>query len=194
MALKTDFKNEILANGKTYRDYDIVDSSGRTLQSNIHLVRKDVPSQVGDIFGAQEINNTNKMIEEIIIGNQRVGKASYSDQSATAGAAGIANDLILKSSTAVVDSKYNGTVNVLQLGKIVILIIRVVKLQHTPGIALLATIPIPVHLGFTTVSTVASGQFVNTARLVCEDSFITAEYSDVKVPIEVHSTMITVIK
>lgn len=62
MPLKTDFKDEILAEGTEYRVYDIVNSGGTPVYENIHLVRKDTPQQEGDDYGAEEINTLNETV------------------------------------------------------------------------------------------------------------------------------------
>lgn len=62
MPLRTNFKDEILAEGTEYRTYDIVDSGGSPVYENVHLVRKDTPQQKGDEYGAEEINVLNETV------------------------------------------------------------------------------------------------------------------------------------
>lgn len=62
MALKTDFKDEILQDGKSYRVYDIVNEEGGVVQADIHLVRKDTPQQVGSEYNAAQINELNNEV------------------------------------------------------------------------------------------------------------------------------------
>lgn len=62
MTLKVDFKDEILADGKTHKEYDLVDDKGTVLETNLHLVRKDIPREVGSEYGAKEINNLNEEV------------------------------------------------------------------------------------------------------------------------------------
>lgn len=64
MDLKTNFKDEVLQTGRTFREYDLVSSSGAVIQSNVHLVRKDTPQQVGDNYGAKEINELNTSVND----------------------------------------------------------------------------------------------------------------------------------
>lgn len=62
MTLKTDFKDEILEDGKQYREFDLVSQTGDVIQTNVHLVRKDVPQQEGDNYGSKEINELNEEV------------------------------------------------------------------------------------------------------------------------------------
>ena len=65
MVLKTDFKDEILSDSQPYRIYNIVDSNGSTLYNNVRITKAYTPQQEGDEFGAKQINETNKAINEI---------------------------------------------------------------------------------------------------------------------------------
>lgn len=62
--LKTDFKDEILQQGKLNREYDLVKEDGTIIESKVHLVRKDTPLQVGDNYGAKEINELNSEVND----------------------------------------------------------------------------------------------------------------------------------
>lgn len=64
MALKTDFKDEILQEGQQHREYDLVSQNGSIIQTNVHLVRKDTPQQVGDNYGAKDINELNTEVND----------------------------------------------------------------------------------------------------------------------------------
>lgn len=66
MALKTDFKDEILSSSQPYRTYNIVDNNGETLYSNVRISKAYTPQQEGDEFGAKQINETNKAINDMI--------------------------------------------------------------------------------------------------------------------------------
>lgn len=56
MSLKTDFKNEILPEGMEYRTYNVIGEDGQTIHENVHLEKAYLPRQVGDDFGAQQVN------------------------------------------------------------------------------------------------------------------------------------------
>lgn len=62
MALKTDYKDEVLSSSQPYRTYNIVDSGGSTLYSGVRINRADTPQQEGTKFGASDINTTNAAI------------------------------------------------------------------------------------------------------------------------------------
>lgn len=62
--LSTDFKDEVLETNK-YPTYNIVDSSGNVLYTNVRLVRTDTPKQIGTKFGAKEVNTINGRVNTI---------------------------------------------------------------------------------------------------------------------------------
>ena len=66
MVLKTDFKDEILSDSQPYRIYNIVDSNGSTLYNNVRITKAYTPQQEGDEFGAKQINETNKAINNMV--------------------------------------------------------------------------------------------------------------------------------
>lgn len=57
MSLRTDFKDEVLE--KDYRVYDLVNDKGKVIKADVHLKCKDIPKQVGDAYGAKEVNELN---------------------------------------------------------------------------------------------------------------------------------------
>lgn len=64
MALKTDYKDEVLSASQPYRTYNIVDSGGSTLYSGVRINRADTPQQEGTKFGASDINSTNEQVNQ----------------------------------------------------------------------------------------------------------------------------------
>lgn len=76
MALKTDYKDEVLSTSQPYRTYNIVDSGGSTLYSGVRINRADTPQQEGNKFGASDINDTNiqvnKNTDDIQKGNSKI--------------------------------------------------------------------------------------------------------------------------
>lgn len=64
MSIKADYKNEILPEGMQYRTYNVIGSDGQIIHQNIHLEKAYVPQQVGDNFGAQQINEMASAINE----------------------------------------------------------------------------------------------------------------------------------
>lgn len=64
MALKTDYKDEVLSSSQPYRTYNIVDSGGSTLYSGVRINRADTPQQEGTKFGASDINSTNTQVNK----------------------------------------------------------------------------------------------------------------------------------
>lgn len=65
MSLKETYKDEILETGQS-RTYNLVDSNGGVLYSNIKLEKAYTPKQEGDNFGANDINQITKAINGII--------------------------------------------------------------------------------------------------------------------------------
>lgn len=62
-SLKTNYKNDILDTSEnTNRIFDLVDQNGQVVLANLSLVDKTVYSQVGDNFGANDINSTNTKV------------------------------------------------------------------------------------------------------------------------------------
>lgn len=60
MALKVDYVNAQLdTDVQTQRTFDVVNSSGGTVYSNIRLNDTTTYKQVGDTYGASDINNAN---------------------------------------------------------------------------------------------------------------------------------------
>lgn len=66
MALKTDYKDEVLSSSQPYRTYNIVDSGGSTLYSGVRINRADTPQQEGSKFGASDINAITKAVNGIV--------------------------------------------------------------------------------------------------------------------------------
>lgn len=67
MTLKTNFKDEILKEGEKNRTYNIrKKSDGSIVQANVYLEKAYTPSQVGDTFGAKQINETNEQVNSNI--------------------------------------------------------------------------------------------------------------------------------
>lgn len=64
MSLKTNYKDEMLKSGEQRR-YNLVDSNGSTLYSNVRLEKAYTPQVKGDKFSAKDINDTNKAINDI---------------------------------------------------------------------------------------------------------------------------------
>lgn len=57
MSLKTNYKDDLLDTSKnTSRVYDVKDTSGTVLMSNVRLVDKTEYAQKGDNFGSADIN------------------------------------------------------------------------------------------------------------------------------------------
>ncbi len=65
MSLKENYKDEILETGQS-RTYNMVDSNGGVLYSNVKLEKAYTPKQEGDNFGANDINQITKAINGII--------------------------------------------------------------------------------------------------------------------------------
>ncbi len=75
MALKTDYKDEVLSSSQPYRTYNIVDSGGSTLYSGVRINRADSPQQEGTQFGASDINTTNAAINTNTVKNKEQDKS-----------------------------------------------------------------------------------------------------------------------
>lgn len=76
MSLKETYKDEILETGQS-RTYNLVDSNGGVLYSNIKLEKAYTPKQEGDNFGANDINQITKAINGIIDLIYPVGSQIY---------------------------------------------------------------------------------------------------------------------
>lgn len=64
MSFKTDFKDEIPANGK--RLYQVVDdSTGGIIHNGVRIIRSNKNTQEGDTFGASEVNEIHKMLNDM---------------------------------------------------------------------------------------------------------------------------------
>lgn len=83
MALKTDYVDDELAvsmGGK--RQFNIVASNGNILYENVHIEDTSKYSTVGDDFGAEDINETNEVVNEIEENvNKKVLVNTYYDDS-----------------------------------------------------------------------------------------------------------------
>lgn len=66
MALREDFKDEILSSSNPYRTYNIVSSEGDVLYNNVRLNKSYTPQQKGSKFGAKELNEICKAINDIV--------------------------------------------------------------------------------------------------------------------------------
>lgn len=58
MSFKTDYKDEIPLGG--YPTYNIVGPDGTVIQNNVKIVRSNGNEQDGDAFGAKEVNDIHK--------------------------------------------------------------------------------------------------------------------------------------
>lgn len=72
MSLKENYKDEILQSGQS-RTYNMIDSSGGVLYSNIKLEKAYTPQQQGDNLSANDINAITKAINKILSSIHRVG-------------------------------------------------------------------------------------------------------------------------
>ena len=75
MALKTDYKDEVLSSSQPYRTYNIIDSNGSPLYSGVRINRADTPQQEGSKFGASDINTTNGAINSNTAKNETQDKS-----------------------------------------------------------------------------------------------------------------------
>ncbi len=81
MALKTDYKDEVLSSSKPYRMYNIVDGGGSTLYSGVRINRADAPQQEGSKFGASDINSTNEQVNQNTVDiNECMKQFTYSTE------------------------------------------------------------------------------------------------------------------
>lgn len=62
--LKTTYKDEVLQQGETYRKYNLVKGE-EVIQEGIHLVPAYTPKQPGDSYGAADINELNKIVNQM---------------------------------------------------------------------------------------------------------------------------------
>lgn len=72
MSLKENYKDEILETGQS-RTYNMVDSNGGVLYSNVKLEKAYTPKQEGDSFSANDMNAITKAVNEILSKIHRVG-------------------------------------------------------------------------------------------------------------------------
>lgn len=72
MSLKENYKDEILKTGQS-RTYNMVDSNGGVLYSNVKLEKSYTPKQEGDNFSANDINAITKAVNKILSSIHRVG-------------------------------------------------------------------------------------------------------------------------
>ena len=72
MSLKENYKDEILQSGQL-RTYNMIDSNGGVLYSNIKLEKAYTPQQQGDNLSANDINAITKAINKILSSIHRVG-------------------------------------------------------------------------------------------------------------------------
>lgn len=72
MSLKENYKDEILQSGQS-RTYNMIDSNGGVLYSNIKLEKAYTPQQQGDNLSANDINAITKAINKILSSIHRVG-------------------------------------------------------------------------------------------------------------------------
>lgn len=72
MSLKENYKDEILQSGQS-RTYNMIDSNGRVLYSNIKLEKAYTPQQQGDNLSANDINAITKAINKILSSIHKVG-------------------------------------------------------------------------------------------------------------------------
>lgn len=63
--IKQDYKNEILPEGMTYRTYNVVGEDGIPIHQNVHFEKAYIPLQVGDNFGAQQINEMAETVNKV---------------------------------------------------------------------------------------------------------------------------------
>lgn len=63
MALKQDFKDQIPQNGK--RLYGLVDGSGSYIYRDLQIVRTNGNTQEGDVYGAQQVNEERKVLNQL---------------------------------------------------------------------------------------------------------------------------------
>lgn len=64
--LKTDYKDDVLnTDTNVNRRFSIVRSNGTVVEQNVELRETTTFKQTGDSFGAKDINETNKAINEI---------------------------------------------------------------------------------------------------------------------------------
>lgn len=66
MALREDFKDEILSSSNPYRTYNIVSSEGDVLYNNVRLNKSYTPQREGSKFGAKELNEICKAINNLV--------------------------------------------------------------------------------------------------------------------------------
>lgn len=72
--LKTDYKDDVLDTSvNSKRTFNIVDQDGNIIFENVTLNDTTVYSQIGDSFGALDINSTNEAIEQV---NSDLGSAT----------------------------------------------------------------------------------------------------------------------
>lgn len=62
--LKTNYKDEVLQEGETYRKYNLMKGE-EVVQEGIHLVPVYSPQQEGDDYGAKDINELNKIVNSM---------------------------------------------------------------------------------------------------------------------------------
>lgn len=66
MTLKEDFVDEVLSSSDPYRTYNIVSSEGDVLYNNVRLNKSYTPQQEGSKFGAKELNEICKAINNLV--------------------------------------------------------------------------------------------------------------------------------
>lgn len=66
MTLREDFKDEVLSSSNPYRTYNIVSSEGDVLYNNVRLNKSYTPQQEGSKFGAKELNEICKTINNLV--------------------------------------------------------------------------------------------------------------------------------
>ena len=87
--LKTDYKNDVLDTSvNSKRTFNIVDQDGNIIYENVTLDDTTTYSQVGDSFGAGDINNTNEMINQV---NSDLAKKAPTSHASTATTYGVGN-------------------------------------------------------------------------------------------------------
>lgn len=62
--LKTTYKDEVLQEGETYRKYNIM-KDDQVVQEGVHLEPAYTPKQPGDSYGAADINELNKIVNQM---------------------------------------------------------------------------------------------------------------------------------
>ena len=82
MSLKENYKDEILKTGQS-RTYNMVDSNGGVLYSNVKLEKSYTPKQEGDNFGANDINAITKAINDL--GRDIASKSHYAREETKTG-------------------------------------------------------------------------------------------------------------